>query len=158
MFLGRGHFIAFFVGIGALSLLLPAICNASEKEATSQKNFLAYLEKFSFSGWAEIMQGQRLQQPTQAISSRVRLHLETEADFNWLYGFASVAVEKNWIISSETDVKLQELWLEHVGDEWDIRVGRQIIIWGKADGVQITDVITPPDLTEAMTRELEETR
>jgi hypothetical protein len=86
------------------------------------------------------------------------MRLEVAADMGRLYGFASADAEKNWKIGSETGIKAHELWLEHADADWDIRVGRQIIIWGKADGVQVTDIICPPDYTESITRDLDEIR
>ncbi len=40
----------------------------------------------------------------------------------------------------------------------DIRIGKQQIIWGKADGVFITDVISPKDLREFLLPEFDEIR
>lgn len=110
------------------------------------------------SGWAETMQSVRISEPHDQVTSRARLRLEAEAELDWIYAFASADAEKNWIIDAETEVEMHELWLEHAGDGWDVRVGRQIIIWGKADGVQVTDLISPPDYTESMTRDLDEIR
>lgn len=129
-----------------------------DPEEHVQEEWKKWLEPFRFSGWLEGMQGMRIREPNDAITSRARLHLETEVNFKHAYGFVSVDVEKNRQIDSESGFDLHELWLEHVGSGWDVRLGRQIIIWGKADGVQITDVISPPDYTEAMTRELDEIR
>lgn len=116
------------------------------------------VESFRFSGWLEGMYGMRIKSPHNAISRRVRLHAEAEGGVGTFYGFISARAEKNWEVYSETDAKIHEAWVEHVGTGWDVRLGRQLIIWGKADGVQITDMITPPDYTEAMTRELDEIR
>ena len=51
--------------------------------------------------------------------------------------------KKNWEIAEETGFDLHEAWLEYAAEGWDMRLGRQTIIWGKADGVQITDIISP---------------
>ena len=112
-------------------------------------------EHVSLTGYAEAIHSLRFAQPDDAPASRARLHLESEVDFNPVYGFISADAEKNWAIPDETGVKLQELWMDYVGTGWDVRVGSQIIIWGKADGVQVTDIISPPDYTEAMTRDLD---
>ncbi len=110
------------------------------------------------SGWAETIQSARLSEPHDQVSSRAKLRLEAEADLDRIFVFASADAEKNWTIESETGADLHEAWLEYVGDGWDMRLGRQIIIWGKADGVQITDLISPPDYTESMSRDLDEIR
>lgn len=43
-------------------------------------------------------------------------------------------------------------------DNFDLRIGKQQIIWGKADGVFITDVISPRDLSEFILPDFEEIR
>ncbi|PIE74646.1 MAG: hypothetical protein CSA18_04125 [Deltaproteobacteria bacterium] len=110
------------------------------------------------SGFLETLHSVRTKSPHDKITSRARIRLEARTDFDWIYMFYSVDGEKNWIISKETGVDTHEFWVEHAADTWDVRMGRQIIIWGQADGVQITDMISPPDLTESMTRDLDEIR
>jgi hypothetical protein len=100
----------------------------------------------------------RTHRPNNSLTSRARLRLELEADFDAFYGFVSADAEKNWQLDDETGVDLQEAWLEYAANRWDLRIGRQIVIWGKADGVQITDIISPPDYTESITRDLDEIR
>ncbi len=115
-------------------------------------------EWLSFSGWVDTVHSVRTTPPHDKVTSRARLRLEASVDMGWLYGVYALDAEKNWIISKATGVGTHEFWLEHVADAWDIRMGRQIIIWGQADGVQITDIISPPDLTESITRDLDEIR
>jgi len=40
----------------------------------------------------------------------------------------------------------------------DLRIGKQQIIWGKADGVFITDIVSPKDLSEFLLRDFAEIR
>lgn len=117
-----------------------------------------WTDGLELSGWLEAIQSVQIQSPHDSLTSRARLRLELSADMGWLFGFFSADAEKNWKISSETGVDLHEAWLEHASDNWDVRIGRQIIIWGKADGVQVTDMISPPDYTEFITRDLDEIR
>lgn len=48
--------------------------------------------------------------------------------------------------------------MEYTGKSWSIKIGRQIIIWGKADGLRITDVISPMDLTEFLAQDYDDIR
>jgi hypothetical protein len=114
--------------------------------------------KTSISGFIEAIRSQGLKGPGKTITSRVKLRLEAALEFEGLYGLASAQAERNWAIGSETGIDLHEVWIEHVGEGFDVRVGRQIIIWGKADGIQITDLVCPPDYTEFITRGLDEIR
>lgn len=58
----------------------------------------------------------------------------------------------------ELDYGLREAYIDLYFDKIDIRLGKQQIIWGKADGVFITDVISPKDLREFLLPEFEEIR
>lgn len=118
----------------------------------------AWMEPFSLSGWVDAIQSMRIQAPNDALTSRARLRLALDADFGALCGFISADAEKNWQIEEQTGIDLHEAWLEYAANRWDLRIGRQIIIWGRADGVQVTDIISPPDYTESITRDLDEIR
>ena len=50
---------------------------------------------------------------------------------------------------------LDELWIDYTSSFWGIRIGRQKTAWGKADGIDITNVICPSDMSNfsAMTRD-----
>ena len=41
--------------------------------------------------------------------------------------------------------KLNEIYIDYSGDMWAFRAGRQKTVWGKADGIDITNVICPKD-------------
>ena len=56
------------------------------------------------------------------------------------------------------DYGLREAYIDLYFNSMDIRVGKQQIIWGKADGVFITDVVSPKDLREFLLPEFEEIR
>ncbi len=56
------------------------------------------------------------------------------------------------------DFKMREIYLDLYFDNFDIRVGKQQIVWGKADGVFITDIVSPLDLTEFLLPDFDEIR
>jgi hypothetical protein len=53
---------------------------------------------------------------------------------------------------------LRELYIDLRGDSVDLRMGKQQIIWGKGDGVFITDIVSPRDLSEFLVPDFEEIR
>ncbi len=53
---------------------------------------------------------------------------------------------------------LREVYLDLFFNSFDLRIGKQQIIWGKADGVFITDIISPKDLSEFLLRDFDEIR
>ncbi len=56
------------------------------------------------------------------------------------------------------ELGLREAYLDIYFPSMDLRVGKQQIIWGKADGVFITDIVSPKDLTEFILRDFDEIR
>lgn len=53
---------------------------------------------------------------------------------------------------------VRELYFDLYFDNMDLRVGKQQIIWGKADGVFITDVVSPKDMTNFILPDFDEVR
>ncbi|NOY78228.1 MAG: hypothetical protein GXO76_10215 [Calditrichaeota bacterium] len=60
--------------------------------------------------------------------------------------------------SEHPEIGLREAYLDIYFNSMDLRIGKQQIIWGKADGVFITDIVSPKDLTEFLLRDFDEIR
>ena len=58
-------------------------------------------------------------------------------------------------LTNSIDFSLGELWADYTSSFWGVRIGRQKVAWGKADGIDITNVICPNDMSSfaAMTSE-----
>ena len=87
--------------------------------------------------------------------SRLRYNIESEMDEGYI--FASFNIHEN-LISDIQEVNLHEIFMEYSSDLWALRIGKQIHIWGKADGIRITDLINPCDYREYNTLELGDMR
>ncbi|MBQ4377766.1 MAG: hypothetical protein II821_01010 [Treponema sp.] len=93
------------------------------------------------------------------------LRSENQGDFvlgdTYLNGKLEVFHEKSSVyaesragfdeVSDETYYDLKEIWLDYTTDFWGFRIGRQKSAWGKADGIDITNVICPPDYSSNRT-------
>jgi len=60
--------------------------------------------------------------------------------------------------SDSLDLRLREAYLDLYFKNFDIRIGKQQVVWGKADGVFITDVVSPLNLTEFLLPDFDEIR
>lgn len=60
--------------------------------------------------------------------------------------------------SDSLDFRLREIYLDMYFSNIDIRIGKQQVVWGKADGVFITDVVSPLNLTEFLLPDFDEIR
>lgn len=58
----------------------------------------------------------------------------------------------------DMDWGIREAYLDLYLGNFDFRVGKQQIIWGKADGAFITDMVSPKDLSEFLLPDFEEIR
>lgn len=56
------------------------------------------------------------------------------------------------------DLRLRELYLDLYFNNFDLRIGKQQVVWGKADGVFITDIVSPLNLTEFLLPDFDEIR
>jgi hypothetical protein len=140
-----------------ISVIVAALCILGAVKAAADDTE-SWTDRLALTGWAETVSSFRTSDPGDALTARARMRLELSGRFDAFYGLISADAEKNWKIDDESGVDLHEAWLEYASEGWDVRLGRQIIIWGKADGVQITDIISPPDYTESITRDLDEIR
>ena len=50
-------------------------------------------------------------------------------------------------LTNSIDFSLGELWADYTSSFWGIRIGRQKVAWGKADGIDITNVVCPSDMS-----------
>ena len=105
----------------------------------------------------------------------VRTHIGALADegdysvlqntFDWRleYGKEDIGLYVNPVfnydgLEKKLEISLRQAYFDIFFDNFDLRIGKQQVIWGKADGVFITDVISPRDLSEFILPEFEEIR
>ena len=89
--------------------------------------------------------------------------LQNTFDWKLDYGKGNVALYVNPVfdynaLDDNLDISLRQGYMDIYFDNFDLRIGKQQIIWGKADGVFITDVISPRDLSEFILPDFEEIR
>jgi hypothetical protein len=92
-------------------------------------------------------------------------------EFSILQNTLSVNIEKKYgrvafkanpylyhYFDRELELGLREAYMDLNFDNFDLRIGKQQIIYGKAEGVFITDVVSPKDLREFLLPDFEEIR
>jgi hypothetical protein len=114
--------------------------------------------KFKFSGFADTYHAVRSQSPYDFMSSRSRLRTEFEASKGKSYMFASLNSTYNNIVEDETKIELREAFFQYTNNSWDFKAGKQIVIWGVADGMRITDIVSPMDYSEFLARDYDDIR
>ena len=89
--------------------------------------------------------------------------LQNTFDWKLDFGKGDVALYVNPVfnynaLNDNLDITLRQAYMDIYFDNFDLRIGKQQIIWGKADGVFITDIISPRDLSEFILPDFDEIR
>ena len=88
--------------------------------------------------------------------------LQNTLNLNFEKRGSKVAFKANpMLYSYNTDslkFNMREIYLDLYFDNFDIRIGKQQVVWGKADGVFITDIVSPLNLSEFLLPDFNEIR
>ncbi len=82
-----------------------------------------------------------------AVAGGTYLLASAQSDYLWMGPDDSM---------DDYDLELFEAYLHHATPDWDLRLGRQIVRWGKADQISPVDNLNPQDLREFVIPELED--
>lgn len=110
------------------------------------------------SGYLESCQIIQLNEDNDFLSSQTGGRLELTAESGEMRGFLSGDLFYNDIETEEDQLRLREAYLDYQAGKWDFRVGRQVIAWGKADNVTVTDLICPIDYRDYFCYEFSDTK
>lgn len=106
------------------------------------------------------------------MRSKLNLELETRFRNSWTayvegHGYYDAAYRINGrdnytsdvLNTYERELELGEAWLRgKLNRSTDIKLGRQIVVWGKSDNIRITDIINPLDNREPGMVDIEDLR
>lgn len=109
-------------------------------------------------GFVDSYHALQLRSPQRIMSSRTRLRLEMRANYGEASLFSSVNLAYNGIIKDQTGAFLREAYFDYAGRFLEVKAGRQIVTWGVADGLRLTDLISPMDYTEFMANDYDDIR
>ncbi|PID63322.1 MAG: hypothetical protein CR986_00030 [Ignavibacteriae bacterium] len=127
-----------------LALLLPVL-------AFSQA-------EIQFNGFVDTYHAIQIKKPNKFMSSRTRFRGELQKYYENSSIFVSFNLNQNSILKDRNGFELREAYLDYSEDNWGFRLGRQLIIWGAADGLRITDLVSPMDMTEFLARDYDDIR
>jgi hypothetical protein len=100
----------------------------------------------------------RDQSPYDALLLRNRLRLNSELTGDNVYAYASVDFLNDAVVGDSTALNLREAYLDVYSSWVDFRVGKQQVVWGKADGYFINDIVNPLDLSLFLLQDFEDIR
>ena len=106
---------------------------------------------FTVSGKIETLHGVRWNDAKKKLeygASRSIAQIKGEISAGSSYAALSASAEYNYRNPTRTGFRLNEAYYRYSGEIWDISVGRQVIVWGQADGFKLTDVLSARDNSE----------
>jgi hypothetical protein len=92
------------------------------------------------------------------MSSRTRVRGEVTIEKGNTGAYLSANLVHNAILKDRSGFQLREAYAYYSDDHWDVRAGRQIITWGVADALRLTDIISPMDYTEFLAQDYDDIR
>lgn len=92
------------------------------------------------------------------MASRTRARGEVRLEKGTTALFVSLNAIYNGILKERTGIELREAYLSYTKGNLDLRVGRQIVIWGVADALRLTDYVSPIDYTEFLAQDYDDIR
>ena len=104
-------------------------------------------QEISVSGVIDTVQSLGLTDDYEVLDSRTRAIPTLEVSAESSRASVTARAEYNAAIPSRSGFELGEAWYEWASGPIALTLGQQIITWGAADGVTITDVICPHDMT-----------
>ena len=112
-------------------------------------------EKVNLSGFARTYEGVKVQDGDfSIIQQTMNLNFEKRGE--------KVALKANPMVylynSNKPEITMREIYADMYFKNFDLRVGKQQVVWGKADGVFITDIVSPLNLSEFLLPDFDEIR
>ncbi len=62
------------------------------------------------------------------------------------------------LLTDQSDVDLRELYYDRAIGDWYFSLGKQQVVWGKADGLKVLDLVNPQSFSEFILEEFDESR
>lgn len=134
--------------IALLWCLLPHPAAAQDEDSLS----------VGVKGFVDTYHALRTDAPNDWMSSRSRVRGEVTIERNHIGAFISANLVHNAILKDRSGFQLREAYAYYSNNHWDVRVGRQIITWGVADALRLTDIISPMDYTEFLAQDYDDIR
>ena len=116
----------------------------------------AFSSEIDFSGYVRNYTGVLLQEDSEfpVLQNSFDMSIGYQSNKGAFLANPYLNINKDTI----SDIDFRELYIDLFFTNFDVRIGKQQVVWGKADGVFITDVVSPKNLKEFMLPDFKEIR
>ena len=105
------------------------------------------LGQLDFSGYYQSWTTIRAKEDYDFMLLRNRLRFDASFDQGPLTGYLSLDVKNDRLnLGIESEITLREAYVDLYFNRADFRIGKQQVVWGKADGLFINDIVCPLDM------------
>lgn len=94
----------------------------------------------------------------ELIAGRNRLKLQLNKNTSFGNVVAEIDLVDKYSGERTFEILPREIYADWFTSSYDIRIGKQSIIWGKSNGAFVNDIITPVDLREFLTQDMSDLR
>jgi AMIN domain len=134
---------------------------ANAEEATPQPSSWGTMDLSALLRGKAAQQFQQTSDPDQTLRNTIRVEGKwTPASTTNTYVLGSLQSDSLWFgpepSSSEFDLSMHEAYLFHTSENLELRLGRQIVRWGKTDQISPVDNLNPQDMREFFIPDLED--
>ncbi|MDN4754203.1 hypothetical protein QYZ87_06640 [Porphyromonadaceae bacterium W3.11] len=135
---------------------VPESMNYIEEEAMedSYDDFLQVRVK----GFLDTYHAVRTSGKRDFMASRTRARGELRLKKGGAALLVSLNATYNGLLKERSGLNLREAYLSYEKGNLDLRIGRQIIVWGVADALCITDKVSPFDYSEFLAQDYDDIR
>ncbi|MEA2098666.1 MAG: DUF1302 family protein, partial [Campylobacterota bacterium] len=93
------------------------------------------------------------------ISDDWKLRMSGDMFYDAIYDLNSKNYNQDVLDTYQTQVMLTDAYIQgRITNDLDLKIGHQIVVWGKSDSIRITDVINPIDNRQAAITDIEDLR
>jgi Protein of unknown function (DUF1302) len=92
------------------------------------------------------------------IKETLKMDLEYWGDMGFLHVSPYLNVNPLTLAGDQTEWGIREAYIDLYGEFLDLRIGKQAVFWGQAEGAFITDIVSPQNLSSFILADFEEIR
>lgn len=140
------------LSVDSVYFLSESVTDTSDDETTENELQL------KVKGFLDTYHAVRTQGMADFMASRTRARGELTLEKGEASLFVSLNAIYNSLLKERTGLELREAYLDYEKGLFDLRAGRQIIVWGVADALRITDCVSPFDYSEFLAQDYDDIR
>lgn len=124
-------------------LLLFLLCNLLITNSFAQQSLTGVYQNYT---------GFQLYNNNELVAGRNRLRGQFNQSLNIGGLYAEIDLIDRYTNDREFEVLPRQLYADWFTSNYDVRIGKQNIIWGQSTGAFVNDILTPVDLREFLTQ------